>query len=47
LIKGLLELTEHPEEEYEKIVAIAAASEGLSRAEIGSIDGLRSELCGT
>jgi energy-coupling factor transporter ATP-binding protein EcfA2 len=35
LIKGLLELTEHPEEEYERIVAIAATSEGLSRTEIG------------
>ena len=35
LIKGMLELIEHPEERYEKIVAIAATSEGLSRAEIG------------
>jgi GTPase SAR1 family protein len=34
-IKGLLELTEHPEEEYERIVAIVATSEGLSRTEIG------------
>jgi len=35
LIKGLLELIEHPEEKYEKIVAVAATSEGLSRTEIG------------
>jgi GTPase SAR1 family protein len=35
LIKGLLEIIEHPEESYERIVAIAATSEGLSRAEIG------------
>jgi GTPase SAR1 family protein len=35
LIKGLLELIEHPEEMYEKIVAVAATSEGLSRTEIG------------
>jgi len=47
LIKGLLELTEHPEEEYERIVAIAATSEGLSRTEIGRHSGLRLGLCGT
>uniref|UniRef100_A0A7J2U2L5 AAA family ATPase n=1 Tax=Ignisphaera aggregans TaxID=334771 RepID=A0A7J2U2L5_9CREN len=35
IVKGLLELIEHPEEKYEKIVAIAATSEGLSRTEIG------------
>jgi len=35
LIKGLLELIEHPEENYEKIVAVAATSEGLSKTEIG------------
>jgi hypothetical protein len=35
LIKGMLELIEHPVERYEKIVVIAATSEGLSRAEIG------------
>jgi len=34
-VKGLLELIEHPVEEYERIVAIAATSEGLSRREIG------------
>jgi len=34
-VKGLLELIEHPDEEYEKIVAIAATSEGFSRREIG------------
>jgi energy-coupling factor transporter ATP-binding protein EcfA2 len=35
VIKGLLEIIEHPEESYERIVAIAATSEGLSRFEIG------------
>jgi len=35
IVKGLLELIEHPVERYEKIVAIAATSEGLSRYEIG------------
>jgi hypothetical protein len=35
VVKGLLEIIEHPVERYEKIVAIAATSEGLSRAEIG------------
>jgi len=35
IVKGLLELIEHPEESYERIVAIAATSEGLSRYEIG------------
>ncbi|MFP3485588.1 MAG: ATP-binding protein [Vulcanisaeta sp.] len=35
IIKGMLELIEHPPEHYEKIVAIAATSEGLSRSEIG------------
>ena len=35
IVKGLLELIEHPVESYEKIVAIAATSEGLSRYEIG------------
>ncbi|PLC61197.1 AAA family ATPase, partial [Vulcanisaeta sp. EB80] len=35
IIKGMLELIEHPPEHYEKIVAIAATSEGLSREEIG------------
>jgi len=34
-VKGLLELIEHPFEKYEKIVAIAATSEGFSRREIG------------
>ena len=35
VVKGLLEIIEHPVERYEKIVAIAATSEGLSRSEIG------------
>jgi GTPase SAR1 family protein len=35
IVKGLLELIEHPEERYDRIVAIAATSEGLSRTEIG------------
>jgi hypothetical protein len=35
IVKGLLEIIEHPEESYEKIVAIVATSEGLSRFEIG------------
>jgi hypothetical protein len=34
-VKGLLEMIEHPPESYERIVAIAATSEGLSRWEIG------------
>jgi len=34
-VKGMLELIEHPVESYEKIVAIVATSEGLSRYEIG------------
>jgi len=34
-VKGMLELIEHPDTSYEKIVAIAATSEGLSRYEIG------------
>jgi hypothetical protein len=34
-VKALLGLTEYPPEGYERIVAIAAASEGLSRADIG------------
>ena len=34
-VKGMLELIEHPPEKYEKIVAIAATSEGFSRREIG------------
>ena len=33
IIKGMLEI--HPPEHYEKIVAMAATSEGLSRSEIG------------
>jgi len=33
-VKGMLELIEHPVESYERIVAIAATSEGLSRYEI-------------
>jgi hypothetical protein len=35
MVKGLLEVIEHPEESYERIVAIVATSEGLSRFEIG------------
>jgi hypothetical protein len=35
LVKGMLEIIEHPEESYERIVAVAATSEGLSRFEIG------------
>jgi hypothetical protein len=35
IVKGLLELIEHPVERYERIVAIVATSEGLSRFEIG------------
>jgi len=34
-VKGLLEIIEHPVEEYERITAIAATSEGFSRREIG------------
>jgi len=34
-VKGLLELIEHPDGAYERIVAIAATSEGFSRREIG------------
>jgi hypothetical protein len=34
-VKGMLEMIEHPPESYEKIVAIAATSEGFSRREIG------------
>jgi len=35
LVKGLLELIEHPPASYDRIVAIVATSEGLSRGEIG------------
>ena len=35
MVKGLLEIIEHPEESCERIVAIVATSEGLSRFEIG------------
>jgi len=35
VVKSLLEIIEHPEESYEKIVAIVATSEGFSRFEIG------------
>jgi len=34
-VKGLLNMIEHPVERYEKIVAIIATSEGVSRSEIG------------
>ncbi|MEL9997690.1 MAG: ATP-binding protein, partial [Sulfolobales archaeon] len=34
-VKGMLELIEHPVERYEKIVAIVATSEGVSRYEVG------------
>ena len=34
-VKGLLELIEHPDGAYERVVAIAATSEGFSRREIG------------
>jgi GTPase SAR1 family protein len=34
-VKGLLNMIEHPVERYEKIVAIVATSEGVSRSEIG------------
>ena len=34
-VKALLSLVEYPPEGYERIVAIAATSEGLSRREIG------------
>jgi energy-coupling factor transporter ATP-binding protein EcfA2 len=34
-VKSLLNLIEYPPESYEKIVAVAATSEGLSRREIG------------
>jgi len=34
-VKSLLSLVEYPPEGYERIVAIAATSEGISRAEIG------------
>jgi GTPase SAR1 family protein len=35
VVKSLLEIIEHPEENYERIVVIVATSEGLSRFEIG------------
>jgi len=35
IVKGMLEIIEYPPESYERIVAIAATSEGLSRWEIG------------
>jgi hypothetical protein len=35
IVKGLLEIIEYPPTSYEKIVAIAATSEGISRIEIG------------
>ena len=35
IVKGMLELIEHPDTSYEKIVAIAATSEGISRWVIG------------
>jgi len=34
-VKGMLEIIEHPPGDYEKVVAIAATSEGSSRWEIG------------
>jgi Archaeal ATPase. len=34
-VKSLLNLIEYPPSDYEKVVAIAATSEGLSRSEIG------------
>ncbi|NHW44362.1 MAG: hypothetical protein HA491_01270 [Candidatus Verstraetearchaeota archaeon] len=34
-VKGMLEIIEHPPGDYEKVVAIAATGEGLSRREIG------------
>jgi len=34
-VKGMLEVVEYPPENYEKVVAIAATSEGTSRWEIG------------
>jgi len=34
-VKGLLNMIEHPVERYEKMVAIIATSEGVSRSEIG------------
>jgi hypothetical protein len=34
-VKGMLELIEHPPHSYERVVAIAATSEGASRWEIG------------
>ncbi|GAB6948060.1 hypothetical protein JCM16161A_21900 [Vulcanisaeta sp. JCM 16161] len=34
-VKGMLGLIEHPPAEYERVVAVAATSEGLSRWEIG------------
>jgi len=34
-VKGMLEVIEHPPRSYEKVVAIAATSEGFSRWEIG------------
>jgi hypothetical protein len=34
-VKGMLEVIEHPSGSYEKVVAIAATSEGFSRWEIG------------
>jgi len=38
-VKGLLNMIEYPQYSYERIVIIVATSEGVSRAEIGGIDG--------
>jgi hypothetical protein len=35
IVKGLLEVIEYPPKSYERVVAIAATSEGMSRGEIG------------
>jgi len=35
IVKGMLELIEYPPENYDRIIAIAATSEGFSRVEIG------------
>jgi len=35
IVKGLLEIIEHPPASYERVVAIAATSEGASRSEVG------------
>jgi hypothetical protein len=46
-VKSLLNLIEYPPKSYEKIVAIAVISEGVTREELGDTSGLSCGLCGT